>query len=66
MKIEFTGTPLEYAQSLTKKDLQKVIRDCKKGEYDEFTDRCRVCFEHYAKGNMEQAAWWSQHAEAVR
>lgn len=66
MKLEFTGTPLEYAKSLPAKELKKVVRDCKKGEYDEFTDRCRICFEKYLSGNLEQAQWWSNHAELVR
>ena len=63
MKIEIAGSPLEYAKGLTTKELKKVIRDCKKGEYDEFTDRCRICFERYLAGDMQQALWWSNHAE---
>lgn len=66
MRLEFTGTPLEYAQSLTEKELKKVIRDCKKGNYDEFADRCRLCFEHYLAGNETMAKWWSNHAELVK
>jgi hypothetical protein len=66
MKIVFTGTPLEYAKSLSEKDLKKVIRDCKKGAYDEFTDRCRICFEWYLAGEIDRANWWSKHAELVR
>lgn len=66
MKIEITGSPLEYAKGLNAKELKKVIRDCKKGEYDEFTDRCRICFEKYLAGDMQQASWWSNHAEFAR
>lgn len=66
MKLKIDITPIEYAQSLLEKDLKRVIRDCKKGEYDEFTDRCRVCFEKYLAGDIEQAKWWSNHAELVR
>lgn len=66
MKIEFTGTPLEYARSLSEKELKKIIRDCKKGAYDEFTDRCRICFEWYLAGGIDRANWWSHHAELVR
>ena len=66
MKLKIDITPIEYAQSLLEKDLKRVIRDCKKGEYDEFTDRCRVCFEKYLAGDIEQAQWWSNHAELVR
>lgn len=66
MKIQFEGTPLEYAQSLSASELKKVIKSCKKGEYDEFTDRCRICFEKYLSGELESASWWSNHAELVR
>lgn len=66
MKIEITGSPLEYAKGLSAKELKRVIRNCKKGEYDEFTDRCRICFEKYLAGDMQQAAWWSNHAEFAR
>lgn len=66
MKLKIDITPIEYAQSLPEKDLKRVVRDCKKGEYDEFTDRCRVCFEKYLAGDIEQAQWWSNHAELVR
>lgn len=47
-------------------DLKKLVKNCKKGEYDEFTDRCRICFEEFLAGNFEQAEWWSNHAELVR
>lgn len=66
MKIQFKGSPIDYAKSLTAAELKKVIKSCKKGEYDEFTDRCRVCFERYLAGEIEQANWWSNHAELVR
>lgn len=66
MKLNINTSPLEYAQSLPTKDLKKLIRDCKKGEYDEFTDRCRICLEHYLAGNLEQAEWWNNHAERAR
>lgn len=66
MRLNIEVTPLEYAKSLPEKDLKKLIKVCKKGEYDEFTDRCRVCFEQYLAGNIEQAQWWSNHAEGVR
>ena len=66
MKIVFNGSPLEYAKSLSVKDLKKLVKDCKKGEYDEFTDRCRICFEKFMAGEIEQAEWWSNHAELVR
>lgn len=66
MKIEKGMTPLEYAKSLPVKELRKVIKDCKKGEYDEYTDRCRICFERFLSGDLEQAGWWSFHAELVR
>lgn len=66
MRLEFTGTPLEYAKSLTEKELKKVIREIRRKGYDEFTDRCRICFVSYLSGNMELAEWWSNHAELVR
>ena len=66
IEIEVNTTPIEYARSLSAKDLKKVIRDCKKGEYDEFTDRCRVCFEEFLAGNYDAAEWWSAHALLVR
>lgn len=69
MALEIKGSPIEYAESLSKKDLAKVIRDCKKAvaeNYDEWLDRCRVCFEKYAAGEMDQAAWWSHHADAIK
>lgn len=66
MKLSIEVTPLEYARSLPVKELRKVIRECKKGEYDEFTDRCRVCFERYLAGDLEQAVWWSNHAWLMR
>ena len=66
MKIEFKGSPIDYAKSLTENELKKIIKACKKGEYDEFTDRCRICFEWVLAGEMERANWWSNHAELVR
>ena len=69
MKIEITGTPFEMAKKATAQELKKLIRDCNKAlseQYDEFTDRCRICFEKYAAGEKEQAQWWSNHAQLVR
>ena len=66
MRPDFKGTPIDYAKSLKAQELKKVIADCKKGPYDEFTDRCRICFEHYLRKEYEQAAWWSKHAELAR
>ena len=66
MKLTIDTSPLEYAKSLTKKELQKLIKDCKKGEYDEYTDRCRVCFEKYLAGDLVAARWWSHHADLVK
>lgn len=66
MKLEFTTSPLEYAQSVTAADLKKVIKSIKKSEYDEYADRCRVCFEKYLDGDIESAKWWSKHAELVK
>ena len=69
MIINFTGSPYDYAKSLPKKELRALIRECKKAReqnYDEWTDRCRVCFERVASGDDEQARWWSNHAELVR
>ena len=63
MKIEIEGSPLEYAKKTKAADLRKMIKYIKKGEYDEFSDRCRVCFEKYLDGNLEAAEWWSRHAE---
>lgn len=66
MRIEFHCSPIEYADGLTKSQLKKVIKACKSGPYDEWTDRCRLCFEKYLEGDMVQARWWSLHAENVR
>lgn len=66
MKIEIKFSPLEYAQSLTAAELKKVIKTIKSGEYDEYSDRCRVCFEKYLAGNMDEARWWSNHAEIIK
>lgn len=66
MKLEFQGSPLEYAQSLTATELKKTIKSIKKSEYDEYADRCRVCFEKFLAGDLEQASWWSVHAEFAR
>ena len=66
MKLEFEGTPLEYAKSLSVTELKRKIRSIKSSEYDEFDDRCRICFEKYLAGDIEQAEWWSKHAEAAR
>lgn len=67
--LNFDCSPIDYAKSLPKKELRALIRECKRSvteEYDEWTDRCRICFEKYAKGEMELAGWWSHHAELVR
>ena len=66
MKLIFEGAPIDYARSMSITDLKKLIKNCKKGPYDEFTDRCRICFEHFLAGEEEQAQWWSNHAELVR
>lgn len=66
MKIEITGTPLEFAKNSTSTELKKLIKASLKGEYDEFSDRCRVCFQYYIAGNLEMAEWWSNHAELAR
>lgn len=66
MKLEFNGSPLEYAKSITVTELRRVVKSIKKDDYDEFADRCRICFEYYLAGDLEQAEWWSCHAEAAR
>lgn len=66
MKLEISTSPLEYAQSQTSSDLKKTIRSIKKGEYDEFSDRCRICFEKFLDGDHDAAQWWSNHAELAR
>ena len=66
MAIEINGHPIEVAASMTKADLKKLIRECKKYPGNEWLDRCRICFENYLAGNMELAGWWSSHAEYVR
>lgn len=66
MRINFEGTPIDYAKSLTAAELKKAIKTCRKGEYDEYADRCRVCFERFLSGDIQQAEWWSSHAELVR
>lgn len=66
MNIEINVSALEYAQSATAAELKKVVKAIKKGGYDEFYDRCRVCFEKYLAGEMDQAKWWSNHAELAR
>lgn len=69
MKLEINGksvTPLEYAEGVTATELRKVIRVIKKASYDEFSDRCRICFEKYLNKDIEAAKWWSSHAELVR
>lgn len=66
MKIEFTGSPLDYAKTLAPTELKKVIKAYKKESSDEFVGRCRICFENVLAGRMEVAAWWSHHAELVR
>ena len=63
MDLNLKGTPLEYAKSVTKTELKKTIKAIRTAEYDEFADRCRICFEKYLAGEMEQAEWWSRHAE---
>ena len=66
MEIKFEGSALDYARSLAKAELKKVIKACKQGEYNEWLDRCRICFEKYAVGDLEQAEWWSNHANLVK
>lgn len=69
MDIIIPGSPLEFAKSLPKKELRALIRECKRSlslEYDEWLDRCRICFEKYAMGDLEQAKWWSIHADLVK
>lgn len=69
MRLEINGKqvlPIEYAKSVTAAELKKVIKVIKKSEYEEYNDRCRVCFEKYLEGEMEQAQWWSNHADLAR
>lgn len=66
MNIEITGSALEFAQKTAATDLKKIIKAIKKGDHDEFYDRCRVCFEKYLAGEMDQAKWWSNHADLAR
>lgn len=66
MKLKIDCAPIDYAKSVTVSELKKTIRACKKGEYDEYTDRCRICFEKFLAGELEQAGWWSRHAEFVK
>jgi len=66
MRIEITGSPIEYAKRVSASELKKTIKACSRGEYDEFNDRCRICFEKYLMGDLDSAQWWSNHAELVR
>lgn len=66
MKLEINGSPIEFARSLKPSELKKIVKSCKSGDYDEFTDRSRVCFEKFLAGDISQAEWWSNHAELVR
>lgn len=66
MTMEIKGKPIDFAKSVTKKELRAIISEIKKGEYDEFLDRCRICFEEFLLHNYDHAAWWSAHAELVR
>lgn len=69
MIINIPESPYDFARSLPKKELRTLIRECKKAlalGYDEWLDRCRICFEKYATGDEEQARWWSNHANLVR
>lgn len=69
MKVTIPESPIDFARSLPKKELRALIRECKKAlanGYDEWLDRCRICFEKYASGDEEQANWWSNHADLVR
>lgn len=69
MIINIPESPYDFARSLPKKELRALIRECKKAlslGYDEWLDRCRICFEKYATGEDEQARWWSNHANSVR
>ena len=64
MKLDFNGSPIDYARSVTAAELKKKIRAIKAAPYDEYADRCRVCFERFVAGDIEKAEWWSKHAEA--
>lgn len=66
MKPEINGKPIEVAKSLSAQELKKLVTRIKRAEYDEWLDRCRICFEHYLKGEIEQAEWWSRHAGLLR
>ena len=66
MKLEIKGTAIDYARSATITELKKKVKAIKAGEYDEYSDRCRVCFEKFIAGDLEQAQWWSNHAETVK
>lgn len=63
---KFEGAPIAYAKSLKASELRRVISACKRGEYNEYADRCRICFEKYLAGDEAQALWWSKHAELVK
>ena len=68
MKFYFPyPSPFETAQCLTEADLNAQIKAIAANEpYDEWLDRCRICYEKYAAGQIDLARWWSQHADLVR
>jgi hypothetical protein len=68
MKFYFPyPSPFETAQCLSEIDLNSQIKAISSHKpYNEWLDRCRICFEYYAEGRMELARWWSSHADMVR
>lgn len=66
MELKIIGTPLDFAKNAKPAELKKIIKAIKKGEPDEYADRCRICFEHFLAGEMDQARWWSHHADLVK
>lgn len=58
-------TAFERAQSMTKKELRQLVEKLKKTHLTEYEDRQRVCYEKYLAGDMDQARWFSNHAELV-
>ena len=64
--MEIKGRPIDYARSVTKKELRAKIAEIKRGKYSEYLDRCRICFEEFLDGKFDRAEWWSNHAELVR
>jgi len=64
--MEIKGRPIDYAKSVTKKELKAAISEIKHGEYNEYLDRCRICFEEFLAQHFDRAEWWSNHADNVR